>query len=55
MQMLNFKMLFAQRSQTVAACYLNISGPALKGFKDALCLLCAYPVQRPTLKEKAGE
>lgn len=23
--------------------------PALKGFKDALWLLCAYPLQRPTL------
>lgn len=31
-----FEMLLAWRSQMVPACYLNISGPALKGFKDAL-------------------
>lgn len=54
MQMLNFKMLFARRSQMVPARYLNISGPVLKGFKDALWLLCAYPVQRLILREKPG-
>lgn len=31
-----FEMLFAQRSHMEPACYLNISGPVLKGFKDAL-------------------
>lgn len=36
MQMLNLEMVFAQRSQMALACYLNISGPVLKGFKDAL-------------------
>lgn len=54
MQMFEFKMLLAQNSQMVPARYLNISGPVLKGFKDALWLLCAYPVQRPTLKENPG-
>lgn len=44
MQMLNLK---RSRSQTVSGCYLNISGPVLKRFKDALGLLCVYPVQRP--------
>lgn len=31
-----FEMLLSRRSQMVPACYLNISGPVLKGFKDAL-------------------
>lgn len=44
MQMLNLK---RSRSQMVPGCYLNISGPVLKRFKDALWLLCVYPVQRP--------
>lgn len=44
MQMLNLK---RSRGQMVSGCYLNISGPVLKRFKDALWLLCVYPVQRP--------
>lgn len=37
-------------------CYLNICGPGLKRFKDALGFLCADAVQRPDAqKENAGE
>ena len=56
MVMLNVNQRCVQgSSQMVAACYLNICGPGLKGFKEALGVLCADAVQRPIPKEKARE